>query len=89
VWLRRVPPHAHAADREGVLIHTQPCTAAIVPRSTVYHYIQSEFGTTTTKKFWEVGRTRLGDGEASNADYSNAHHASGGYGGEDWDGDDI
>jgi hypothetical protein len=30
----------------------------------------------TTKKFWELGRTRLGDGEASNAD-----HASGGYGG--------
>jgi hypothetical protein len=51
--------------------------------------LQSEFGTTTTKKFWELGRTRLGDGEASNADYSNAHHASGGYGGEDWDGDDI
>jgi hypothetical protein len=72
-----VPPHAHAADRESVLIHTQPCTAATVPRSTVYHHIQSKFGTTmTTKKFWELGRTRLGDGKASNADYSNADYAS-------------
>jgi hypothetical protein len=30
----------------------------------------------TTKKFWELGRTRLGDGKASNADYSNADYAS-------------
>jgi hypothetical protein len=75
-----VPLHAHAADRESVLIHTQPCTVATVPRSTVYHHIQSKFGTTmTTKKFWELGRTRLGDGKASNADYSNADYSNADY----------
>ena len=59
-------PNSSAADRESVLIHTQPCTAATVPRSYGLppHSIRI-WDDDDHQEVLGIGKTRLGDDEAA------------------------